>query len=173
MSRETGRARTSGAQVRLHRVLADDAVIGKGIDGLVRHGIDGVRADERLDVTHIVVEGILGARAGPEGALHAGPLLLKRPPALAAEEPLKGLVRQLGIGNRRRPQELLGTWLLTATRTRPDTMPEQLVHQHIDAAQEKAGDRGHMLQRLALSRAPFQGCDVCLSYRLVVFDGEE
>jgi hypothetical protein len=50
---------------------------------------------------------------------------------------------------------VLGTRPLTVWRIGPDSVCEQLVHQHIDAAQEKAGDRGDVPHRLALGQAPF------------------
>src|SRR5487761_2364398 len=46
-----------------------DAVILEGDDGLWRHRVDRLRADQLLDIDHVAVRWILRAGAGPETAL--------------------------------------------------------------------------------------------------------
>ena len=51
----------------------DGAVLGKGKQRLLRHGVDRVGRRQRFDIKHVRGRGILGAGAGPQQALRPGP----------------------------------------------------------------------------------------------------
>ena len=53
--------------------LGYTAMIAEGINGFRGQGIDGVRADERVDIQDIAVCRVFGAGACPEHALNAAP----------------------------------------------------------------------------------------------------
>src|SRR5262249_7272790 len=67
----------------------DLAVLAERRQRLRRHGVDGVRSDQLLDVHHVAIGGVLGAGARPERPLHLRPLALQRAEAAAAEELLE------------------------------------------------------------------------------------
>src|SRR6266542_400288 len=60
-----------------------DAVVLERHDRLLRHRVDGVRADQLLDVEHVSVCRVLRRRRGPEAALQARALRRERVPAVA------------------------------------------------------------------------------------------
>src|ERR1700747_2541955 len=51
---------------------ADLALVGEGLEGALRHGVDGEGRSESLDVEDVGGARILGAGAGPQEALGAG-----------------------------------------------------------------------------------------------------
>ncbi len=75
--------------------------------GLLRHGVDRLRADQLLDVHHVAVGRILGSCAGPEAALHRGTCLAQLSELGPIEDALEGLVGHLRIGNGGLSHELL------------------------------------------------------------------
>ena len=62
------------------------AMVAEGVHGLRRHGVDGVGADQFLDIEHVAVGGVLGAGAGPEQPLRMRAARLQLLPAFAAEQ---------------------------------------------------------------------------------------
>ena len=89
---------------RSRRVLLEAgpraAVIAERGEGVRRHRVHGVGADQLLDVEDVRVARVLGARARPEDPLRPGALLSERLPSRAGEDRLVALVRQLGVGDR-------------------------------------------------------------------------
>src|SRR6266699_7029529 len=79
--------------------VADLTMIAEVIDGLQRHGVYGVRANQFLSVKHIAIGWILGAGAGPERTLDMCTCMLERLEARRAEDALKVVVHQAGIGD--------------------------------------------------------------------------
>ncbi len=55
-----------------NRVSANLAVIGKRLDGLRRHRVHRVGADQLLDVDHVAIGGVLRRRGRPERPLLRG-----------------------------------------------------------------------------------------------------
>src|SRR5207248_5863964 len=111
-----------------HRLARDLPVIVEGLEGGERHGVDGVPADERLDVQDVAVRLVLGPGRSPERPLPGGALRLELLPAIgldAAEEDLVGL---LGVGD----CDLSLQVVLVALRL------EELVHRRVHAADEEA-----------------------------------
>ncbi len=77
----------------------DGAMIHEGIERGWRHRIDRIRADERVQVQRVGIERVLGAGAGPQGALDASALGGQSFPALAAEDLAEAGIGSLGIGD--------------------------------------------------------------------------
>ena len=88
-------------RARLLRSLRDRlrhlAVVVEGLQRAERHGVDGVLADERLDVVHVAVSLVLGAGRGPERPLAGGALRLQRLPAGGGDGLQENLVSLLCI----------------------------------------------------------------------------
>src|SRR3954451_287632 len=82
-------------EVALERLAVDLAVVLEGLDRLWRHGVDGVGADQLLDVHRVLVGVVLDRGRGPQAALRLGALGRELLPALAAEDLLVGLVGEL------------------------------------------------------------------------------
>ncbi len=57
---------------------ADLSVVAEVLDGLKRHGINGMGAYQFLGVEHIAICGIFGARAGPQRSLRLCPAVFER-----------------------------------------------------------------------------------------------
>ena len=85
-----------------HRVAAHLAVVAEGLERLGRHRVDGVGADQLLDVHHVAVGRVLGRGRGPER-----PLLASRPRRRArsqlgpAKASWKCVVGEPGVRDRR------------------------------------------------------------------------
>ena len=94
-------------------------------------------------------------------------------PALTAKEAFEALIGQFGIGYGHFAEELLRSWRITTRARGPDAMPEQLINEHVGAAEEEAGHGRHIVDRLTIGQPPFQGPYVGLRHSLVVLDGEE
>src|SRR5262249_39228655 len=109
----------------------------------------------------------------PQGALYPGTLRCQGLPALTTKETLEALIGQFGISYSHLPEELLRVWLMTVSVTGPNAVLQELVHEHVDPAQEEAGHGRHGVERLAIGSAPFQGPDVGLRQGLIVRDSEE
>ena len=72
-----------------------------GLEGGGGQGVDGVGADQLLDIENIGVGGILGAGRGPQRPLHPGTARRQRGEVVAAEELGESAVGELGVGDRR------------------------------------------------------------------------
>ena len=72
-----------------------------GVQGLLRHRVDGVGDDQLGDVQGVGVVGVLHAGGGPQRPLRLRALRGQRRPALALEDLLVRRVGQPGVGDRR------------------------------------------------------------------------
>ena len=77
----------------------EGAVVVEVGQGAFRHGVDGVRADEGVDVQRVGIGLVLGGRRGPQRPLHPGASGGQRVPAGARERLQEGLVGDLGVGD--------------------------------------------------------------------------
>ena len=75
-------------------------MIAKGLERRRWDGIDGVRADQFLDIEHIAIIRILRAGACPQHALGLRSLGNERFPARRREDALIGFVGQLAVRDR-------------------------------------------------------------------------
>ena len=75
------------------------AVIAEGVERCRRHGVDGVGADQLLDIEHVAVVLVLGAGRGPQQPLRLCALGRELLPARPGEQPLVFLIGELGIGD--------------------------------------------------------------------------
>ena len=91
---------------------SDAPVVAEGVDGRLRHGVDGVGADEVLDVQDVRQPRVLGRRRRPQAALDARPLLLEAREAARGEDAEEALVGVLGVGDAHRAEEIEATGLL-------------------------------------------------------------
>ena len=89
-------------------VALDLAVVGEGLHGLLRHGVDGVGDGEVGEVHRVAVVGVLDAGGGPQRALRVGAVGLERREALAGELLLVGLVGEPGVGDARQAHQVAG-----------------------------------------------------------------
>src|ERR1035437_1072609 len=107
------------------------AVIKEGRDGGIRQCVDGVGADEGIDVGQVRVRGVLGGSGRPQRALHVGSFGGEGIPALArkalGEQP-EGLG---GPGPRRPPAQPGEITVLSGHRLDPP------VHLGVDSAHEE------------------------------------
>ncbi len=116
------------------------AMILEGDDGLRRHGVHRLGADQLLGVEHVTIGRIFGAGAGPEAALGRRALRAQRGEALAAEDALVGVVGQARVGDGRLAVQRAQLLLPRRILCRPELFVQQLVHQRIHATDEEAGD---------------------------------
>ena len=82
---------------RRHRVAGDLAVVGRGVEGLLGHGVDRARGDELGDVHRVGVGRVLDSGRRPQGPLRVGARRGERLPARGREDLLEGLVREPGV----------------------------------------------------------------------------
>src|SRR5439155_4728025 len=75
------------------------AVVLEGGDRLRRHRVDGVGADQLLDVHRVAVALVLDRRRGPQAALRSRAGRPQGLPALAGEDLLEGLVGEARVGD--------------------------------------------------------------------------
>jgi hypothetical protein len=142
------------------------AVVAERVQGLGRHRVHGLGADQLLDVDHVAVVRVLGAGAGPEYALGLGALGEERVPARAGEDLLVALVGHLGVGDRHLAHEALEPGLVGAGRGLC-LFRQDGVHRRVDPAHEEAGHAGHVREGIALRRPRLQPFDERHRHRLV------
>ena len=96
---------------------------------------------------------ILGAGARPQHSLRAGALLGESDSAIARQDVAEGLISELGIGNRDLAQKCtrirIRRWAIGY-----DALPQQAIHQNIDAAEEETCDRCDAIDRAAAENGP-------------------
>ena len=131
---EHGLARRPARPVDL--VALDLAVVGEGLEGLLRHRVDGVGDDEVGDVLGVGVALVLDAGRGPQRPLGVGAGLAEGGEAVAAEDLLVRRVGEPGVGDRGLAAERVG--LVGADLVEP------LVDLGVDAGDE---ERGHGVDR--------------------------
>src|SRR5690606_28605702 len=78
----------------------DDTVVRERLDGLERHGVDRVGADQFLDVDDVPIGGVLRGCARPEWPLDARSVIREPGEPLGAEDLLEPSVRQLRVRDR-------------------------------------------------------------------------
>ena len=154
-----------------NRAGEDPAVLAECLDRYLRHRVDRMRSDERLDVTDGIVERVLGARTRPQQSLRAGSGLDQGTPFVSVEHRFEAAVCEACAGDRRSAEERGGTF--GVGRPTVDALRQKAVHQDIDAAQEKAGHGGYRSQRSPGLPSTSEGVEVCAMNRLVGRDGEQ
>src|SRR5215207_4620402 len=75
-------------------------MVGARLERVHRHRVHRVRADELLDVLHVGVLRVLGARRRPQGPLGEGASSGELVPAVAGVDLLEALVRGTGVRHR-------------------------------------------------------------------------
>ena len=98
-----GEARQHGIAVAAvgGHALADLAVLVERDQRLVRHGVDGERRRQAVDIEGVGLARILGARARPQEPLHARAAVLEALPALGVHELPIGAIDVAADGERR------------------------------------------------------------------------
>ena len=117
------------------------AMVAECIERCRRHGVDGVGADQFLDIQHVAVVLVLGAGGGPQQALRLGALGRELLPARAGEQALVVLIGQLGVGDGDLALQRAQPLLLAGVVGPCDLVVELLVDRAIDAADEEARRR--------------------------------
>ena len=82
------------------KAVARLAMIAERIQRRRRHGVDGVGADQLLDIEHVAVVLVLGAGGGPQQPLRLCALGRELVPARAGKQALVILIGELGVGDR-------------------------------------------------------------------------
>ncbi len=126
------------------KAVAHLAVVAEGLERRRRHGIDGVGADQLLDIEHVAIVLVFCAGRGPQQALRPCALGLELLPARPGEQALVFLIGEFCIRDgdlafQRRKPLLLGR----IVRLR-DLLVEQFVDRTVDAADEETGDARDM-----------------------------
>ena len=130
-----------------------------------RDGVHTVRPDERLHVLHVGVGGILGSRARPERALHAGPSRSECRPARAGEALAEQRVGEFRVRYGGLTEQ--GRGLRRANRGEP------LVHFRVHTAHEEAGDAGDSSDVPARGNAIFETDEVGVDDARVRLHGKQ
>ena len=151
-----GQHRLAVASVRSER-RAGLAVVGKGLERALRHGVDGERCGEGVDIERVGGFGVLGAGAGPEKALGPGTGVGGALEARRGKQLAIGLVRTLGDGDTEPVGQL--AWNLAADG-------------HVPAADKERGDRGDGRVQPRLD-APLDAAQVGVRRRQVLLAREE
>ena len=142
--------------------VAHLAVVLEGPHGLERHGVDGLRPDQVLDVEHVAVGGVLRRRRRPEAALVARALALEERPPVARERLLPVLVRELRV----RDGEL-------ALEIGPPRLLEPAVGLRVDTRHEEARNGYHRAGIAARCHEPLEAAQVRLDDGLVARQRED
>ena len=100
--------RSCAVDVAIQR-LSDASVIAKRVVRRRRHRVDGLGADQFLDIVSVAIRGILGPRTGPQQSLGARPLFGKRLPGRTLQDLPVLLIGQFGVRNCRLPLRVVAT----------------------------------------------------------------
>ncbi len=150
---------------------ADLPVVAEGVHRCRRNGVDGVAADQLLDIQHVAIRLVLHAGAGPEQALRIGAGGGELLPAIAGNHRLVFDIRHLRVRDGHAAAQLAQSLGITVVGSHARV--DLLVDLRIDAADEEAGDAGQVADIAALGVTVFQPGDVGLGDRLVGFDREQ
>ena len=114
------------------------AVVLEVGEGLGRHGVDRMRADEVVHIDEIGIVGVLGAGAGPKWALQLCAGRAQRLPTCAHKDLLEVAIGELGVAYgdlALEGEDVLGlVWIALGE------FGQATVHGGIDAADKEAGD---------------------------------
>ncbi len=135
----------------------------EGEDRLLGHRVDGVRADQLVDVQRVRVGRVLGRGGSPQDPLGSGALGGQVLPPGAAEGLEVVGVGEPRVGDRELAlQALVGAHLLQAA-----------VRLGVDARHEEARHRGHRRGVAALGHEPLEAAQVALGDLRVAAQGED
>ena len=158
---QLGEHRAGARHVLLDGVGRCLAVVAERIHRRGRDGVDGVAADERLDIHRVLVGRILGAGGSPKQALRLRARCRQRLPARAGEQRLVAGIGELGVGDRH----------LAAQRDPPTGLSpsssSRLSIGGVDAADEEAGDAADLGDVAACPRQILEPRDVGFGHLLV------
>ena len=146
----------------LLEAVARLAMVAERIQRCRRHGVDGVGADQLLDIQHVAVVLVLGAGGSPQQPLRLGAFGRELLPARAREQALVVLVGELGVGDGDLALQRAQPFLLAGIVGPGDLLVELLVDGAVDAADEERGDAGDMGGIAALGDVFFQAGDIGL-----------
>ncbi len=143
-------------------------MITEGIHRRRRERVDGVGADQLLDVEDVAVGRVFRPRARPQQTLglRAGPLR-EILPASAAKERLIVLVGKLGAGDGDLAAQSFEGGPLLGRRRALQAFGNRLIHHRVDPAEEEAGDAGDSGDIAAFGGARLEALDIGSGDRLI------
>ncbi len=131
-------------------------MVAVGVHRRRRHRVDGVGANQLVDVENVAISLVLGPGARPQEPLRLGALLRQPLPALVRVDVFVELIGELRVGDRNFALQLLQLGLCGRRGSCGDLLVELVVHQGIDAAHEEARHAGHLVRVPALFGKSFQ-----------------
>ena len=139
------------------------AVIAERVHGLRRHGVDGVRPDQCVDIEHVGIGLVLGAGGGPEQALRPRPARRQFLPTRTGEDLFVDLIGGLGIGDGDLAAQGCQRRQLAALVLAGgfELGVDQRIDLGIDAADEEARHAGHA-RKIGIGRHLFEALDIGL-----------
>ena len=142
--------------------------------GIGRRGdrVDGVRADERLDIQEVAVGGILRPGTGPERPLDLRPFCTERGETRAFKYFLERLIHEFGIRDSNIAEQSLHPGNGGRVFLSGDLLPQEIIDERVDAADKNARNGGDAGDRLSLFRPELESLDVGACHFLVPLDRE-
>ncbi|WGS31537.1 hypothetical protein [Bradyrhizobium sp. ISRA464] len=89
-------------------------------------------------------------------------------PSVTLRDALEALIGKLGVGDRSLAEETPRIGLAPRPPAGKDPLPQQLIHQNVDAAQEEARDRGNTVNGLASFQAALERSHICFCDGLAI-----
>ena len=149
------------------------ALTAECLEGLARHGVDCVRADQFVHVQGWRIVRVLGTGARPQQALRARTLGRQGLPARGVRECTIDRVGDLGVGDRHGAAQAFQCRTPLFVRLGVARAVESAVDQRIDPTHEEAGDARHPAQVAARPVQRLQPVQIGAGYRLVRRDREQ
>ena len=155
---EVGQHAARASSTSSSRLSRELAVIAERVERRGRHRVDGVRADQLLDIEHVAVGLVLGAGARPQQPLRLGALRAPALPTRAARTAACSADRRAWRW-RSRPCPAARR----AAPSRPGRWPRRscssstLSTARVDPADEEARDARHLREVAARSRQALRG----------------
>ena len=140
------------------------AVVAERIERRRRHGVDGVGADQFLDIEDVAVVLVLGAGGSPQQPLRLGALGGEFLPAGTCEQALVILIGHLRVGDRDLALQRAQPFLLAGVVGFRDLLVELFVDSRVDAADEERGDAGDVGGIAALGDVFLEAGDIGLRH---------